>query len=134
MTEIFEPGLVERLQGQYPQVDVRMVAAEVRDMATRKLIERPGGLLVSMVRKRALAAVGNAPMSDADRERHSQFTLRLYARLATEQLTPRQVADVLAAAISSGMKFSALLVLDLRRMGDHWPSPADLGAAAVDSR
>lgn len=127
LERLFEDGLVDRLRGQYEGVDVYALAAQVRDMAQRKTVRNPSGLLVSWVRRAASQrpiALGTAADRD-ELERYADFHSALYRRIALEQLAPSEVARLLAEARGAGYARLNPFVIDkLTEFGDTWPEEA----------
>lgn len=124
---LFEPGLIDRLRGQYEHVDVHALAEQVRDMARRKPVRNPSGLLVSWVRRAARQrpiALGTAADRD-ELQRYADFHAALYRAVALEQLPPSEIARRLALARADGFaRLNPFVVDALESLGDRWPEEA----------
>jgi hypothetical protein len=129
LESLFEAGLVDRLRGQYESVDVHAVAAQVRDMAKRKGVRNPNGLLVKWVRDAArqqALAIGTATSAGRDEQRrYADFHAALYREVALEQLGPREISRRLELARGGGYARLNPFVIDaLAELGEHWPGEA----------
>lgn len=125
MTELFAPGFVDRLQAQWPDVDVHVLAALVREWAEREHassdagVRNPSGLLVTWTRR---AAAQVAERRVADQAKYAELHAEIYRLLAVRRLSPVQVAGLLRGAAGSGFgKLNPLTISRLERMGAAWP-------------
>lgn len=132
MTDLFAPGLVDRLQAQWPDVDVHAMAALVREWSERRGkrhprgVRNPSGLLVSWTRQAAAAVATRrkqlAAVSPGEQARYAELHAEIYRALAVRRLSPAQLADVLEGAAARGFeRLNPRTASLLRRMGDSWP-------------
>ncbi len=134
MSDLFEPAFLERQQAVYPDLDVRVYAAAVREMHSRQPVRNPNGLLVHWLRRadksrRARQAAASAA-DRAEQARYAAFWASLLELVALRQLGPHQVAVCLQTARGTDFpKLNADLAQLLWRMGKRWPGTV---AAAVD--
>jgi hypothetical protein len=128
MTEqLFAPGLVDQLRGEYEGVDVHAIAAAIRTRAKRKPVHNPDGMLVQRVHAAArqqAVALGTAA-DHGELDRYAKFHAALYRDTAIDSLGPKQVADRLDKARRGGFPRLNPFVIDaLRALGDAWPDGA----------
>lgn len=133
-SSIFQVGLVDRLRGQYPSVDVYAIADRLRDWAKRKAIANPSGLLVDQVSKAArqktlpvgaASEVARAGQTD-DLQRYAQFHAELYRDIVEKRLTLAQIADRLEVARKEGYPRLNQLVANVTRAIAHGWDPAEV--------
>lgn len=125
MTALFEDGLVDRLQQQWPRVDVHLVAKNVEDMTRRKRVRNPNALLVHSVRDAAakLDSAAQTHAADHSREqlRYAAFMAELMRRISQDGLRPVDVALAMRNGIVSGFpRLNPLIVDLLEAMGSEW--------------
>jgi hypothetical protein len=119
VSDPFATGFVERLQAQWPDVDVHAHAAIVREWHDRGGVRNPSGLLVDQVMK---AVADMAKSTTAEQERYAELNVRVYRELATRKLSPVQLAELLEGLAKGGCKrLNPRTPALLRRMGDTWP-------------
>ena len=120
---LFEPGLIDRLQAQYEHVDVRSLAGNVHDMAQRKTVRNPNGLLVRWVRDAAKSkaiAVGTGDRRELDR--YAAFHAEIYRRVSAGELGPWDLADELDRARAGEFgRLNPFVSEMLRSLGPKWP-------------
>ncbi len=132
MSALLDPGLVDKLQGQWPDVDVHAIAAMVTDWHARcgkshpRGVRNPNGLLVSWTRQAAATAAERrgraAAMSADDQERYAVLQVELFRAVAKRGLTPIELALVLESAAAHGYeRLNPRTAERLRRMGCVWP-------------
>lgn len=125
-TVIFEDGLIDRLKARYGDVvTVDAFVSEVRDMARRKVVGNPSGLLVSWVRNAASKARDGAmsPAAQSDElDRYAEFYVDLYRIIGEQQLGPGQIAQLLERARRGSLpKINPRIIDRLEQLGARWP-------------
>ena len=123
----FEPGLEDRLLGQYPEYRdaVAMALSNARDMVRRKRVRNPNGLAVSLVRQAVAKAqtLESRGVAGGDSELYAEMLVQLLQLVSECQLGPAAIARALAQARRSGYgKLNPVLVEKLEALGEYWPA------------
>ncbi len=123
--------LVEALQAEHPDLDVHAFAADIKNS---KSVRNPNATLVYRVKqaaaRRAEFNAACASMGAEARDHWTRFLVSLFAEVATEHLTPRQVAARLESAADRGLpQIFTRTITRLRELGSDWE-----GAQAVNRR
>lgn len=136
MIDLFEPAFLERQQAVYPRLDVRVYAAAVREMASRRPVRNPNGLLVHWLNRAdrtmrpALAERDAAERSDLDR--YAVLWVTLLRLTATRGLGPGQIARCLDAARTATPggfpKLNRRISERLAELGETWADPTERSA------
>lgn len=132
MNDLFASGLVDKLQAQWPDVDVHAVAALIREWGSRRGLQHPrgvrnpNGLLVSWTRQAAAASAERrrqvSAMTASEQERYAVLQAEIFRALAVRRITPVQLAELLEAAAANGYeRLNPRTATRLRRMGGAWP-------------
>lgn len=116
---VFDPAFLQRQAAVYPGLDVHVVAANVREYASRHHVENPEGLLVHWLskqeRQRRAAAEARERATTADAERYARFWVELLRLASTRGLGPEQLAACVETARGRGFsKLNAHLERYLR--------------------
>lgn len=147
MTDRFEPAFLERQQAVYPDHDVRIYAAAVREMAARRRVDNWNGLLVHWLRRaekaRRARCAENAAAERVELQRYAEFWASLLELVALRGITPGEVSRCLETARHEGFpKLNAPLSKLLASYGQRWPGdtvrmipvpPPSRAAAATSS-
>lgn len=123
MTRKLDEALVERTARQYPDIDVYLVAGVTREIALKGNLQNPNGLFVSMVKKRADAAVRRigSPEHTAEQGRYAQFWFELMRMVAQEGASPMETAHCLEVARRDGFPaVNPQLIELLLAHGESW--------------
>lgn len=129
MTQLFEPGFLERQAAVYPELDVHVYAGAVREWAQHHPVRNPNGLLVHWLERaekarRARVRVRNAEEA-LDLDRYADFWVQLLRLVALRGLGPGEIGRCLDAARQGGFpKLNRRITERLAKLPGSWPPEA----------
>ena len=106
MTQLFEPAFLARQAARYPDHDVYVYAAAVREWAAVKPVHNPNGLLVHLLMRAEKARQARLHVRSAeealDLDRYAAFWVALLRLVALRGLGPGESGRCLEAARQGG--------------------------------